>query len=252
MATDEQVSYVTKGVFKRRPYCKPCWAIKQRNYKQSAAGIVSRKKSALKPERIEANKRWKKTEKRRKWQKEYQQREHVKQYNREYAARRRIETPEVVKEAYQQWYAKHGTAYHRKWYSENMNGAERIRKMIGQGVRNMLNSFKEDDIYTSSKLAFVGFNSVDELKFYFEDKWEEGMNWENYGRFKDHSGWVIDHIIPQRMYDHDDIEDINRCWHFMNLRPCWDMENSIKGGRMPSPSLLSIVPIQLYPKRGLR
>ena len=43
----------------------------------------------------------------------------------------------------------------------------------------------------------------------------DGMRWSEYG-----STWEIDHKIPRSAYDHDDPEDVLRCWSRANVRAC--------------------------------
>ncbi len=56
-----------------------------------------------------------------------------------------------------------------------------------------------------------------ELKNYIENKFTEGMNWDNYGK------WHIDHIIPLNSVDSE--EEIIKLCHYTNLQPLWAADN---------------------------
>jgi hypothetical protein len=71
--------------------------------------------------------------------------------------------------------------------------------------------------------------SVSELVEQFEGQFEEGMSWENFGT----RGWVTDHIIPLCAFDLRRKSHIARACHHTNLRPCWEIENIRKGGKIP-------------------
>tara|TARA_B100001250_G_C19702030_1_gene745197 strand:- start:10 stop:1038 length:1029 start_codon:yes stop_codon:yes gene_type:complete len=64
------------------------------------------------------------------------------------------------------------------------------------------------------------------LKKYIEEKFLNGMVWENYG-----SMWVIDHIKPCCVFNLEDENDQRKCFHFTNLQPLWKEQNSEKGGK---------------------
>ena len=96
-----------------------------------------------------------------------------------------------------------------------------------------------------SDVRFLGFSSPNEFKKHLESRFESGMHWHNYGR----GGWVIDHIIPQKFYDQRDHVERSKCWNAMNLRPCWDSENSRKSAAEPHDSLLRLVPQEVWPAR---
>lgn len=70
--------------------------------------------------------------------------------------------------------------------------------------------------------------SLSELAEKFEDQFEDGMTWENFGA----RGWVIDHIIPLATFDLRRIEQVSKACHYTNLRPCWEAENSRKKDRL--------------------
>ena len=68
--------------------------------------------------------------------------------------------------------------------------------------------------------------SLDEFKKYIEKKFEDGMNWDNYGV------WHIDHIIPCAKFDLSDPEQQKICFHYTNLQPMWGEHNIKKGARL--------------------
>jgi hypothetical protein len=64
------------------------------------------------------------------------------------------------------------------------------------------------------------------LKKYLEDKFSEGMTWDNKGFY----GWHIDHIIPLSSAKNE--EDIIRLSNYTNLQPLWGKDNMKKGNRV--------------------
>lgn len=45
------------------------------------------------------------------------------------------------------------------------------------------------------------------------------MSWNNYGE------WHIDHIIPCFTFDLSKHEDQLKCFHYLNQRPLWAIDN---------------------------
>lgn len=62
--------------------------------------------------------------------------------------------------------------------------------------------------------------SRDYFKKYIEDKFTEGMSWDNYGM------WEIDHIKPLSLAL--SVDDINELSHYTNLQPLWERDNQLK------------------------
>jgi hypothetical protein len=79
----------------------------------------------------------------------------------------------------------------------------------------------------------------EELKIHLENKFTDGMNWDNYGK------WHIDHIIPCCSFDMGSSDKQKECFHFSNLQPLWALDNLIKGGRilLEEGDILDEVPI---------
>ena len=69
--------------------------------------------------------------------------------------------------------------------------------------------------------------TIEDLKYHLESLFQEGMTWDNYGK------WHIDHIIPKSWFKFNSVNDpeFKRCWSLNNLQPKWASENCSKGNR---------------------
>lgn len=85
-----------------------------------------------------------------------------------------------------------------------------------------------------SALELVGCG-LDELRIYIESQFLPGMDWSNYGEC-----WHIDHIIPCSKFDLTDNHQRNQCFNYLNLRPCWAIENLRKGNRIVEPAQIPL------------
>ena len=74
----------------------------------------------------------------------------------------------------------------------------------------------------SSTLKMIGC-TPDELRKYLEDRFLEGMSWDNYGI----NGWHIDHIIPISLAK--TLDEVKRLCHYTNYQPLWAEDNLKKG-----------------------
>lgn len=66
---------------------------------------------------------------------------------------------------------------------------------------------------------------INTFRKHLEDKFVEGMNWENYGKI-----WHIDHIIPIN-YKNPTLDEVIKRLHYLNTQPLWATENISKGNR---------------------
>ncbi len=64
------------------------------------------------------------------------------------------------------------------------------------------------------------------LKQYLEQKFLDGMSWNNYGYY----GWHIDHIIPISHAKNED--EIYKLCHYTNLQPLWAKDNLTKNNKL--------------------
>jgi hypothetical protein len=99
-------------------------------------------------------------------------------------------------------------------YKLTENLRSRIRKAI-----------KIKGINQSKKSIEIIGCSSNELRFYLEKQFTDGMSWENYG----FHGWHIDHIIPLSSAKNE--EELIQLCHYTNLQPLWAKDNFSKGGR---------------------
>jgi hypothetical protein len=70
--------------------------------------------------------------------------------------------------------------------------------------------------------------TVEYLKNHLEDRFQEGMTWENHGE------WHIDHIRPCASFDLSKTEQQGECFHYTNLQPLWAFDNLSKGSKLTS------------------
>lgn len=132
--------------------------------------------------------------------------------------------------------------------------AVRVR-FVSKASNRIANAFSSrlSQIVKGSKstksILYTGFSTSKQLMDHLATRFENGMNRENYGK----EGWVVDHMIPRILYDHEDEEEIFRCWNSCNLRPCWDRNNSSKGAKLFS-EMVDQVPPEYWPKswKGVR
>jgi len=108
---------------------------------------------------------------------------------------------------------KQRTAYNKKLVEQQrLSGA--FRRYInwngtGDGIRD----------YLGADLNFI--------RSWIQNMFIGEMKWENYGKV-----WVIDHIVPFRMFDIFKEEDLILCWNYRNLMPIFDEDNLKKQGNI--------------------
>jgi hypothetical protein len=66
---------------------------------------------------------------------------------------------------------------------------------------------------------------------HISSQFTDGMTLDNFGR----SGWVLDHIIPLKLFDLNDREQFLRACHYTNIRPLWWSDNAHKSDKLLQP-----------------
>lgn len=118
--------------------------------------------------------------------------------------------------------------YKKKWFNEKYNNDEifRLKSSISSLIRS---SFRKKSYTKESKSVELLGCSIEEFKLYLESKFEDWMNWDNYGRYdgSPKSGWDIDHNIP--ISSAENKEDLEKLNHYSNLQPlCSYINRNIK------------------------
>jgi hypothetical protein len=92
-------------------------------------------------------------------------------------------------------------------------------------AKNYLKIKRFDSRINKKTSEMIGCSPA-ELKTYIEEKFGDGMTWENYGKY----GWHIDHIIP--LSSAKTKEEAIRLSHHTNLQPLWWIDNIKKGKKL--------------------
>jgi hypothetical protein len=93
-------------------------------------------------------------------------------------------------------------------------------------VRGRINKFFKLNKINKKNNTFdiVGCSPIF-LKEHIENKFTEGMSWDNHGVY----GWHIDHIIPLSSAKTE--EEIYKLCHYINLQPLWAKDNLKKSNK---------------------
>lgn len=152
--------------------------------------------------------------------------------NKEY----RIKNKEKIKEYYQKPETKARQTANRLKNKENINANKRYQEKLKRSINpsHKLISNQRSRISgilkrhkTTKTLCLLGC-TAQFLKKYLENKFLEGMTWDNYGKY----GWHVDHIIPCSAFDLTDLEQQQICFHYSNLQPLWAIDNLKKGNKL--------------------
>ena len=109
----------------------------------------------------------------------------------------------------------------KKKYKEDI--LFKLRHILSCRIRDLLKlkSFEKRQLFN----RILGC-SPEFLKEYLEQKFYNGMSWENHGIY----GWHIDHIIPLSSANSE--EEIYGLCHYTNLQPLWAKENLKKNNKI--------------------
>ena len=122
-----------------------------------------------------------------------------------------------------------------------VNPGKRLMKSICNRISDSLAGRRD---YFSSKLSsYTDFKDLNDIIAHFQSSFNETMTLQNYG-----VAWEIDHIIARKWYNHDDEEDIKRCWSKANLQPLSPKDNNSKRISIPKDELLYTVGVDKWPK----
>jgi hypothetical protein len=96
---------------------------------------------------------------------------------------------------------------------------------IARILRSRLRDALRGNFKSGSAVGDLGC-SIDFLKEYLADKFQEGMSWDNYGE------WHIDHKLPLSSFNLANREELLKAVHYTNLQPLWAIDNLKKSDRI--------------------
>jgi len=97
-------------------------------------------------------------------------------------------------------------------------------------LRGSMNRALKENWKAGHTLELTGC-SIKFLKQHLEAQFQEGMNWNNWGKGDNGNGmqeWHIDHIRPCASFDLSDPKQQEQCFHYTNLQPLWAKINMNK------------------------
>jgi len=109
----------------------------------------------------------------------------------------------------------------RNYHKSSKIGLVRFRNNIRKTIYSRIKNKKFEK--KCSTLEILGCD-WETLKKYFEAKFQEGMTWDNIGK------WHIDHIVPLAIAKTE--EEVIRLNHYTNLQPLWAKDNLMKSYKM--------------------
>ncbi len=95
-----------------------------------------------------------------------------------------------------------------------------IRMALSRRIRYAVKKQKTEK--TSKTKELLGCN-LQFFRNYLESKFQEGMNWNNYGNKKNQ--WSLDHILCCELFDLTDSKQQFFCFNYKNIQPLWHKDN---------------------------
>jgi hypothetical protein len=210
-------------------YCKECEKFRGKKYRKENPDykISSKTWRTNNPEKysetikkyLKANSHMSSTERSKKYRQDEVYREKEKERAKKYAEDNKEKLIEYRKFFYQQHKVrlrKANDEYKKKIYKED--GFYRMKKNLRDRVREFL--FENNKSIRTKNI--VGLDSCD-FKSYIEEKFTEGMSWENYGF------WHLDHIKPLSLAKN--LEEVMELNYYTNLQPLWAEDNLKKNNK---------------------
>lgn len=111
--------------------------------------------------------------------------------------------------------------YNRERASSDLN------YKILHNLRNRVGNAIKFNYKSTSTKELLGC-SIEYLRLYLEDMFDDDMSWYNYGL------WHIDHIRPCASFNLSDLDQQKQCFHYTNLQPLWAKDNLSKGAKYES------------------
>lgn len=147
--------------------------------------------------------------------------------------------PEEKKASSRACYLKHKERRLKEMLDYRNNNKEKVAKRHSDYIKNnpdarlrlnlrtRINQALKSSAKAGSAVKDLGC-TIEEFKIYLENKFRDGMTWENKGK----KGWHIDHIIPLSSFDLKNRKEFLKACHYTNMQPLWWHENLSKSDRI--------------------
>lgn len=117
----------------------------------------------------------------------------------------------------------------------------KIQRGLANNVRRrLILALKAKGLNKKYKSSYMIGCSPKELRLYLESKFQNGMTWENYGK------WHMDHIIPLSSFDLSKEEELLKAANYSNIQPLWAKDNYQKHSKLDWVQNSNNNPIKTY------
>jgi hypothetical protein len=170
--------------------------------------------------------------------KEYDKK-HKEELKQKRAERYRLNKAKMSKKCSEKYFANHEENKRKAREKRNAN-KERInflqRQKYKDDIQYKIATCLRAHVYNAMKCAETKkYDEIDQLtgcsynalREHLERLWLPGMSWLNHTK----KGWHIDHIQPIASFDLTDPDQQKKCFHYINLRPLWAVDNQIKNSK---------------------
>jgi hypothetical protein len=106
---------------------------------------------------------------------------------------------------------------------ENYRSKTDILFKLKKNYRNRIYDYYRGTNRSKRSEEIIGLSWL-EYKNYIESKFQEGMDWNNYGE------WHIDHIIPLSSASNQ--TELEKLFHYTNCQPLWAKDNLSKSDKI--------------------
>ena len=179
------------GSDKLRCYCKKCSSELIKIYKEENKEKIDKSRKKYRIENADKIKQYDFDNSDRKKQYKMDNKEHINKKNNEYVKNRKLTDPFFKLKC-------------------------TIRTCI-------LNSIRRKNYTKKSKTYEILGCSYEDFKTHLENKFTDGMSWENQGK------WHLDHIIPISSAKTE--SELIKLNHYTNFQPLWAIDNRIKSNK---------------------
>ncbi len=155
---------------------------------------------------------------RKEYLKEYKElhKEEIKEYKKSWYQRNKEKVKSRSKEYYKENTEK--VKERNKFYTNFKNESD-MNHSIKLNVLSHINTGIRNGWFEKRLEQMLGYSSW-QLVERIESFWENNMTWGNYRT----SGWHIHHVIPMKVFNFYNEEEIKKCWDLRNIYPLWNKD----------------------------